>query len=99
APGAVFYGGALQAAIPFAVIDCSQCDAKGGWIELHALLWEPQSRSATLGIFYLEAHSHSQVIFEYVIDLRSLRQMRGSTYAAEWAFSGAGSAAIEPRPL
>lgn len=99
APGAVLYGGAVRAAIPFAVIDCSRCDATGGWYELHSLLWEPASGSVTLGIFYLEARNPSQVLLEYVIDLGSLKQVRSTVYAAEWSFTGAGPVALESPPL
>ncbi|MGE5047964.1 MAG: hypothetical protein ACM3PC_05310 [Deltaproteobacteria bacterium] len=96
APGAVLYSGAVQAAIPFAVIDCTQCDAKGGWYELHSILWEPGSGGVTLGIFYLMSRNHSQVLFEYVVDLGSLTLVAGATYAAEWSFTGTVPIALAP---
>lgn len=95
APGAVLYGGSVQAVIPFAVIDCTQCAPNGGWYELHSILWSP-SGAATLGIFYLDSSNHSQVLFEYVVSLGSLRQLRGATYAADWTFTGTASVALAP---
>jgi hypothetical protein len=86
-PGAVRYGGTIRAAIPFAVIDCTMCDATGGWYELHSLLWDPGNGSVILGIFYLDAGDRSQVLFEYAIDLGTLERVTGATYAANWSFT------------
>jgi hypothetical protein len=87
APGAVHYGGTVRAAVPFAVIDCSLCDAKGGWYELHSLLWDPGNGSVVLGIFYLIAKDDSHVLFEYAIDLGTLQRVTGATYAADWTLT------------
>ncbi|HEY6910909.1 MAG TPA: hypothetical protein VI356_16140 [Myxococcales bacterium] len=99
APGAVLYSGAVQAAIPYAVIDCTQCDARGGWYELHSILWDPGSGGVTLGIFYLESRNHSRVLLEYVINLGSLKQVNSATYAAEWSFTGTAPVALAGPPF
>ena len=86
APGAVRYGGLVQAAFTFATVDCTGC-AVYGWYELHVLLWNPDTRESAVGVVYLEQRDGTHVRLDYVIDLATLQPLPGVTYEAGWVFN------------
>jgi hypothetical protein len=63
--------GEAFALYPFNVVDCSAC-ASPGWFELHSILWNAASKSACLGILYLEKNAPAAVELAYDICLPSV---------------------------
>lgn len=83
-PGTVVYDGALQAAFPFVRIDCLKCESVGAY-ELHALLWNPNTRAITIGIFYLRPALPESVSFQYALTLPRMKRTLWSFFDASWA--------------
>jgi len=81
-PGAVLFGGNVEAALTFATVDCSDC-GQPGWYELHALLWNPNG-PPIIGIFYLEYQDTRHVVFDYGFDLASMTAEPLLSWPAIW---------------
>jgi hypothetical protein len=82
-PGSIIFDGELHALLPFAFVNCSQCDSTG-WYEVHSLLWNPRTGNPTIGILYLYPTDPERVLLQYTLALPSMKRRNWIYYRATW---------------
>lgn len=68
-PGSVQLNSKPYDLAPFAIVDCSACNAgsvDGGWVEIHSVMKAQQSDNVCLGIFYLPVQHTATIALQYV---------------------------------
>lgn len=68
-PGSVQLNSKPYDLAPFAIVDCSDCNAgsvDGGWVEIHSVMKARQSDNICLGIFYLPIKHTATIDLQYV---------------------------------
>jgi hypothetical protein len=71
-PGAITLGGAALTLYPFGVVDCTRGCGPVGWYELHSLIWDASTKSASFGILYLYEDAAFPVELAYTVTLPGL---------------------------